>query len=159
MKKLLIAALIGALSTTLTLGVATNALAATKHAKKKITRKRRTVAKKVTIPEGSVQWSCMDKQSFWLKGDAAHDQTLTLHWVNKNYDLLRVATTTGANRFGDKVSGFDLIVLPGKAMLLSDHSGERLADECKTAAMLQGERAAPQGQQAPALQSQRVPVQ
>jgi hypothetical protein len=136
MKKLLIAALIGTLSSTLTLGVATSALAATKH--HKVAKKRRAVAKNEAAPEGSVQWSCIDSKSFWLKGDPVRDQTLTLHWANRNYDLPREATTTGANRFHDQASGLILDVIPAKAMLLSERTNERLADECHAAEINQG---------------------
>jgi len=137
MKRLLIAAIIGITSSTLTLGVVTDALAATKHARK-VTKKHKAIARDEATPEGSVQWSCIDNHSFWLKGDPAQDQTLTLHWGNRNYELPREATTTGANRFYDKASGLDLVVIPAKAMLLSDITEQRLADECKTVEMSQG---------------------
>ena len=66
------------------------------------------------------------------------DQIVTVHWANKNYNLPREATTTGADRFHDAASGMDLVVIPTKAMLFSDKDSSRLADECKTAAMIQG---------------------
>ena len=154
MKKLMIAAVIGALSTTM-LSVATDAAAqtatTTKPAATKATAKRpqpkRLIKRKVNpakeakvdpVPEGSEKWSCNEGLAFDLKGDMKVDQIVTVHWANKNYNLPREATTTGADRFHDAASGMDLVVIPTKAMLFSDKDSSRLADECKTAAMAQG---------------------
>ncbi|HEY1609659.1 MAG TPA: hypothetical protein VGG24_10350 [Paraburkholderia sp.] len=155
MKKLLIAAVVGALSSTMILG-ATDAVAQTSTtakpaAKKAVARhpapKKRLIRRKPNpakeakvdpIPAGSVLWSCDEGLAFDLKGDMKRDQIVTVHWANKNYNLPREATTTGADRFHDPASGLDLVVIPTKAMLLSDHDGSRLADECETAEMRQG---------------------
>ncbi|AFT88896.1 hypothetical protein [Paraburkholderia phenoliruptrix] len=154
MKKLMIAAVIGALSTTM-LTVATDAAAETattaKPAAKKAVAKRpqprRLIKRKENpakeakvdpIPEGAEKWSCNEGLSFDLKGDMKRDQIVTVHWANKNYNLPRQSTTTGADRFHDAASGMDLVVIPTKAMLFSDKDSSRLADECKTAAMTQG---------------------
>ena len=152
MKKLLIAAVVGALSSTMILG-ATEALAqptsttAKKAVAKRPAPKRRLVKRKPNpareakvdpIPEGAVQWSCAEGLSFDMKGDMKRDQIVTVHWANKNYSLPRQSTTTGADRFHDSASGLDLVVIPTKAMLFSDKDDSRLADECKTAAMAQG---------------------
>ncbi|CAH2788451.1 MAG: Probable signal peptide protein [uncultured Paraburkholderia sp.] len=154
MKKLMIAAVIGALSTTM-LSVATDAAAqtatTTKPAAKKATAKRpqpkRLIKRKANpakeakvdpVPEGAEKWSCNEGLAFELKGDMKRNQIVTVHWANKNYNLPREATTTGADRFHDAASGMDLVVIPTKAMLFSDKDSSRLADECKTAAMVQG---------------------
>ncbi len=151
MKKLLIAAAVASLSLTTLVG-ANNAFAqsgsstATKKKAKAPAPKHRLIKRKATksvaktdpVPEGAVQWSCEDGLSFDLKGDMKRDQIVTVHWAQKNYDLPREATTTGADRFHDAATGLDLVVIPTKAMLFSDHDGARLADECKTAAMKQG---------------------
>ena len=151
MKKLLIAAVAASLSLTTLVG-ANNAFAqdggstATKKKAKAPAPKHRLVKRKATksvakadpVPEGSVLWSCEDGLSFDLKGDMKRDQIVTVHWANKNYNLPRESTTTGADRFHDSATGLDLVVIPTKAMLFSDHDGARLADECKTAAMMQG---------------------
>ena len=157
MKKLLIATLIGTFSATMSLA-ATDAAAQTthstpEHSTKKVGKhpapkhrlvKRKsgeTVAKTDPIPEGSVEWKCTEGHSFNLKGDMKRDQVVTVHWANKNYTLPRESTTTGADRFHDAASGLDLVVIPTKAMLFSDNDGSRLADECMTAQMAQGEAA------------------
>lgn len=163
MKKLLIAAAVASLSLTTLVG-ANNAFAqngsstATKKKAKAPAPKHRLVKRKATktvaktdpVPEGAVLWSCEDGLSFDLKGDMKRDQIVTVHWANKNYSLPREATTTGADRFHDAATGLDLVVIPTKAMLFSDHDGSRLADECKTAAMTQG---APAPTQSNALKS------
>ncbi|WP_321964023.1 hypothetical protein [Paraburkholderia sp. J7] len=149
MKKLLIAAVIGTLSSTLMLA-ATDAAAqgtsSTTTAKKpapkhRIIKRKANPAKEAKVdpvPEGSEHWSCAEGAQFDLKGDMARDQIVTVHWANKNYNLPRQTTTTGADRFHDAATGLDLVVIPTKAMLFSDKDSSRLADECKTVAMQQG---------------------
>ncbi|MFM0373137.1 hypothetical protein [Paraburkholderia aspalathi] len=151
MNKLLIAAVIGALSTTM-LTVATDAAAQTtttpaakavpkKPQPKRLIKRKANPAKEAKVdpvPEGSEKWSCNEGLAFDLKGDMKRDQIVTVHWANKNYNLPRESTTTGADRFHDAASGMDLVVIPTKAMLFSDKDSSRLADECKTAAMQQG---------------------
>lgn len=151
MNKLLIAAVIGALSTTM-LTVATDAAAQTtttpaakavpkKPQPKRLIKRKANPAKEAKVdpvPEGSEKWSCNEGLAFDLKGDMKRDQIVTVHWANKNYNLPREATTTGADRFHDAASGMDLVVIPTKAMLFSDKDSSRLADECKTVAMQQG---------------------
>jgi hypothetical protein len=151
MNKLLIAAVVGALSTTMLAAPSAFAQAssttATKAKPKRPAPARRLIKRKPNpakeakvdpIPDGSVKWSCAEGQSFMLKGDMKRDQIVTVHWAEKNYNLPRETTTTGADRFHDAASGMDLVVIPSKAMLFSDKDSSRLADECKTAAMTQG---------------------
>jgi hypothetical protein len=154
MKKLLIATVVGALSTTMlvaaptafaqptstttTTGAAKPKAPAPKHRLIKRKAKPEAEAKVDPIPEGSEKWSCDEGLSFELKGDMKRDQIVTVHWGSKNYNLPREATTTGADRFHDAATGMDLVVIPTKAMLFSDKDSSRLADECKTAAMMQG---------------------
>jgi hypothetical protein len=155
MNKLLIAAVVGALSTTM-LATATDASAqttttTTTAAKPKAPAPKRLIKRKPNpkkeaakeakvdpVPDGSVKWACNEGLSFDLKGDMKRDQIVTVHWGSKNYNLPREATTTGADRFHDAASGLDLVVIPTKAMLFSDNDGSRLADECKTPEMAQG---------------------
>ncbi|RFU48764.1 hypothetical protein [Paraburkholderia sp. DHOC27] len=154
MNKLLIAAVVGALSTTM-LATATDASAQTtttttatakkaapkRPAPKRLIKRKPNPAKEAKVdpvPDGAVKWACNEGLSFDLKGDMKRDQIVTVHWANKNYNLPREATTTGADRFHDAASGLDLVVIPTKAMLFSDNDGSRLADECKTPEMVQG---------------------
>lgn len=163
MKKLLIAAAIGALSATM-LVTAPSAFAQTASTSsttvKKPVAKKKTVVRKARrpepkrhliprskraraaaaakvdpVPDGAVKWSCADGLSYDLVGDMKRDQIVTIHWANKNYKLPRQQTTTGADVFYDPASGLKLIVIPTKGMLFSDKDDSRLADECKTAEM------------------------
>jgi hypothetical protein len=157
MKKLLIAAVVGALSTTVlvattdasaqTTSTTTTPAPAKKVVKPKAPAPRRLIKRKPNpakeakvdpVPDGAVKWACNEGLSFDLKGDMKRDQIVTVHWGNKNYNLPRETTTTGADRFHDAASGLDLVVIPTKAMLFSDNDGSRLADECKTPEMAQG---------------------
>jgi hypothetical protein len=154
MKKLLIAAAVGALSATMLItapaafaqsaGTTTAKKAAKRPAPKRhlIPRSKkaqeRAAAKVDPVPDGAVKWSCAEGLSFELAGDMKRDQVVTVHWAQKNYKLPREQTTTGADVFYDPAQGFKLVVIPNKAMLFSDKDGERLADECKTPEMAQG---------------------
>jgi hypothetical protein len=154
MKKLLLAAVIGTLSSSMMLAAtdaaaqASSATAKTATAtpkkpapKHRIIKRKENPAKEAKadpVPEGSEHWSCAEGMQFDLKGDMARDQIVVVHWANKNYNLPRQSTTTGADRFHDAATGLDLVVIPTKAMLFSDKDSSRLADECKTVAMQQG---------------------
>ena len=155
MKKLLIATVIGALSTTMMLAATEAAAQTSSSTAKKPAPKHRIIKRKANpkkeakvdpIPAGSEHWTCAEGMAFDLKGDMARDQIVTVHWANKNYNLPRQITTTGADRFHDAATGLDLVVIPTKAMLFSDKDSSRLADECKTVAMQQGAMAPTQAQ-------------
>ncbi|SDE20045.1 hypothetical protein [Paraburkholderia lycopersici] len=155
MKKLLIAAVIGTLSSTMMLAATDAAAQGPSTTAKKPAPKHRIIKRKPNpakeakvdpIPDGSEHWSCAEGAQFDLKGDMARDQIVTVHWANKNYNLPRQVTTTGADRFHDAATGLDLVVIPTKAMLFSDKDSSRLADECKTIAMQQGAMAPTQAQ-------------
>jgi hypothetical protein len=160
MKKLLIAAVIGTLSSTMMLAATDAAAQGTSTTTQKATPKKpapkhRIIKRKENpakeakvdpIPEGSEHWSCAEGAQFDLKGDMARDQIVTVHWANKNYNLPRQVTTTGADRFHDAAPGLDRVVIPTPAMLFSDKDSSRLADECKTVAMQQGAMAPTQAQ-------------
>jgi hypothetical protein len=152
MNKLLIAAVVGALSmsgmlatTSAMAADATTTVTPTPKAKRPaparrlIKRKPATEAKAAAkvdpIPEGSTKWTCNEGLAFYLKGDMKRDQIVTVNWAKKDYQLPRQSTTTGADRFHDSATGMDLVVIPSKAMLFSDKDESRLADDCKTADM------------------------
>ncbi|MEO1354162.1 MAG: hypothetical protein AAFW48_00035 [Pseudomonadota bacterium] len=116
-------------------------------AKKKVTKKAAPVA--AAKPEG-VQWKCELGNELYITGDMTRDQIIKLHWKGKNYDLPRQLTRTGADRYFDQKTGFDLVVIPAKAMLFDRNEGHRLADECQTAEMAAG---APAPTQAGALRA------
>ena len=66
-----------------------------------------------------------------VQGNQQTDNAIDLRWQGQIYHLLRVATSTGANRFEDDISGLVWISIPSKAMLLDAKRGEPVANECK----------------------------
>jgi hypothetical protein len=123
---------------------ASGAKSAAKHvvAKHKVAKKKEVAAAKETIPADAVKWNCAEGESIYVAGDMKRDQILTVYFDHHSYKLPRESTTTGADRFYDPTSTWDLVVIPTKAMLFQDGQHDRLADECKTEAMA--------GQSAPA---------
>ena len=76
---------------------------------------------------------CEMGQQIGMRGDQTIDNAIELIWKGQRYKLQRVATSTGANRFEDSVSGLVWIDIPAKGMLLDTRHGRPLANECKTA--------------------------
>jgi hypothetical protein len=75
---------------------------------------------------------CELGQRMGMYGDQTLDSVIALIWQGQRYNLQRVATSTGANRFEDSVSGLVWIGIPAKGMLLDARHGKPLANECKT---------------------------
>jgi len=141
MKHLVLAACLGALTLTST-GAAlaqepAKKPAATKKATSKKSTKKTTEAAAPVEPKGE-KWQCELGHSIYLNGNLLRDEVIGLNWEGKEYKLQRQNTVTGADRYLDARSGMDLVVIPSKAMLLNRNLGERLADECQTAAMQAG---------------------
>jgi hypothetical protein len=63
-------------------------------------------------------------------GDTNH---IALRWKKRLHRLTRVSTTTGANRFENKLYGLIWIGIPAKGMLLDSKQNRQLANECKNA--------------------------
>jgi hypothetical protein len=63
-------------------------------------------------------------------GDEAH---IALRWKKRLHRLTRVGTTTGANRFENKLYGLIWIGIPAKGMLLDSKQNRQLANECRNA--------------------------
>ncbi|MTV37982.1 hypothetical protein [Duganella radicis] len=62
--------------------------------------------------------------------DEAH---IALRWKKRLHRLTRVGTTTGANRFENKLYGLVWIGIPAKGMLLDSKQNRQLANECRNA--------------------------
>ena len=65
--------------------------------------------------------------------DEAH---IALRWKKRLHRLTRVGTTTGANRFENKLYGLIWIGIPAKGMLLDSKQNRQLANECRNAEQL-----------------------
>ncbi|MEF9927680.1 MAG: hypothetical protein RR804_07565, partial [Massilia sp.] len=61
------------------------------------------------------------------------DKHIALRWKKRLHRLSRVGTTTGANRFENRLYGLVWIGIPAKGMLLDSKQGRQLANECKDA--------------------------
>ncbi|MBB3118857.1 hypothetical protein [Pseudoduganella violacea] len=57
---------------------------------------------------------------------------IALRWKKRLHRLKRVATTTGAQRFENKLYGLVWIGIPAKSMLLDSKQSRQLANECKS---------------------------
>lgn len=66
-------------------------------------------------------------------GDESH---IALRWKKRLHRLTRVATTTGAQRFENKLYGLIWIGIPAKGMLLDSKLNRQLANECRNAEQL-----------------------
>ena len=64
------------------------------------------------------------------------DSHIAIRWKNRLHRLLRVGTTTGAQRFENKLFGLIWIGIPAKGMLLDSKQNRQLANECKNAEQL-----------------------
>jgi hypothetical protein len=80
-------------------------------------------------------WSCGDNRQFKTTGGT---ENLVLIWDSKTYEMRRENSLPGSLRYKNANSGFDLMVLPNKAMLFNIRSGIRMADSCQTADMRTG---------------------
>ncbi len=78
-----------------------------------------------------VELVCEMGKRVTLQGNPQTDSAIALKWQGQLYHLLRVRTSTGANRFEDLGSGLVWISIPSKAMLLNSKLGEPVANECK----------------------------
>lgn len=65
--------------------------------------------------------------------DEAH---IALRWKKRLHRLTRVGTTTGAQRFENKLYGLIWIGIPAKGMLLDSKLNRQLANECRNAEQL-----------------------
>lgn len=77
------------------------------------------------------------------EGDEAH---IALRWKKRLHRLTRVGTTTGAQRFENRLFGLIWIGIPAKGMLLDSKQNRQLANECKNA-----EQAKPTVAEAPVI--------
>lgn len=78
-----------------------------------------------------VELVCESGKRVAVQGNQQTDNAIDLRWEGQIYHLLRVSTSTGANRFEDGISGLVWISIPSKAMLLNSKLGEPVANECK----------------------------
>jgi hypothetical protein len=86
-----------------------------------------------SIAENSVtEYGCELGNKITIYTNANDIEHIALRWKQKLLRLTRVATTTGAQRFENKLHGLIWIGIPAKGMLLDSKANRQLANECKT---------------------------
>ncbi len=109
----------------------------TKTVKKPAAKKASTSEKSKKEEEPNVegltgsQYSCEAGNNFTVYKKADDPSFINLRWRNKLHRLLRVPTTTGADRYEDKQAGLLWVNIPAKSMLFDRKKGSQLANECR----------------------------
>lgn len=80
-------------------------------------------------------WTCQESRQFKTSGST---EKIQLTWESKTYEMKRENSLPGSLRYKNTATGYDLVVLPNKAMLFNIKTGNRLADFCQTAEMKVG---------------------
>jgi hypothetical protein len=89
-------------------------------------------------PEASVsgqnatEYACELGNKITIYSTADDGNSIVMRWKNRLHRLTREATTTGAQRFENKLAGLIWIGIPAKGMLLDSKINRQLANECKT---------------------------
>jgi hypothetical protein len=80
----------------------------------------------------NTEYACELGHSVVMYSHPTEQDSLSMRWKKRLYKLMRVETTTGANRYENTKAGLVWIDIPTKAMLLDSHRGQQLANECKS---------------------------
>jgi hypothetical protein len=86
-----------------------------------------------TAGSASTDFNCELGNKITIYTNATDDKHIALRWKKRLHRLSRVGTTTGANRFENRLYGLVWIGIPAKGMLLDSKQGRQLANECKDA--------------------------
>lgn len=63
---------------------------------------------------------------------STNSDSILMRWRNRMHRLVRISTSTGADRFENTDNGLVWIGIPAKGILLDSKKGQQLANECKT---------------------------
>ncbi len=83
--------------------------------------------------KNSVEYNCELGNKVTIYSNDADTTTIALRWKKRLHRLLRIGTTTGAQRFENTNFGLTWIGIPSKGMLLDSKLNRQLANECKNA--------------------------
>jgi membrane-bound inhibitor of C-type lysozyme len=83
-------------------------------------------------------YACELGNKITIYKNASDNDHIALRWKQRLHRLTRVATTTGAERYENKLYGLIWIGIPAKGMLLDSKANRQLANECKTAEQKNG---------------------
>jgi len=87
----------------------------------------------VVTDTASTDFDCELGNKITIYQNASDDSHIALRWKKRLHRLTRVGTTTGANRFENKMYGLIWIGIPAKGMLLDSKQNRQLANECRDA--------------------------
>lgn len=127
------------------IALATLTLATSAQAEIKKPAKHKTVAKAEAAPKAAneeedepvisgaaaVEFDCELGNKVTVYRNDSDDGHIALRWKKRLMRLTRVGTTTGAQRFENKLFGLVWIGIPAKSMLLDSKGGHQLANECR----------------------------
>lgn len=80
----------------------------------------------------ATNYACELGNKITIYSSADDSTSIVMRWKNRLHRLTREATSTGANRFENKIAGLIWIGIPAKGMLLDSKVNRQLANECKT---------------------------
>lgn len=80
----------------------------------------------------ATDYACELGNKITIYSSANDGNSIVMRWKNRLHRLTREATTTGAQRFENKLAGLIWIGIPAKGMLLDSKVNRQLANECKT---------------------------
>lgn len=86
-----------------------------------------------TSASTSTEFHCELGNKLTIYHNASDNKHIALRWKQRLLRLIRVDTSTGAERFENRKVGLVWIGIPAKGMLLDSKKGQQLANECKTA--------------------------
>ncbi|NYE59009.1 hypothetical protein FHW58_000161 [Duganella sp. 1224] len=87
----------------------------------------------VVTNDNVTEFDCELGNKITIYTNAGDDGHIALRWKKRLHRLTRVGTTTGANRFENKLYGLIWIGIPAKGMLLDSKLNRQLANECRDA--------------------------
>ena len=80
----------------------------------------------------ATEYACELGNKITIYSHTDDGNSIVMRWKNRLHRLTREATTTGAQRFENKLAGLIWIGIPAKGMLLDSKVNRQLANECKT---------------------------
>lgn len=80
----------------------------------------------------ATNYACELGNKITIYSSADDGNSIVMRWKNRLHRLTREATSTGAQRFENKIAGLIWIGIPAKGMLLDSKVNRQLANECKT---------------------------
>jgi hypothetical protein len=90
----------------------------------------------VVTDSAVTEFDCELGNKITIYANTTDESHIALRWKKRLHRLSRVGTTTGAQRFENKLYGLIWIGIPAKGMLLDSKLNRQLANECRNAEQL-----------------------